>query len=82
MKSSSLHHSRTALALFTAGALTGSVFAGTSAKEKLSKSVIEPEPPSKIHTLINVDISDHYITPRGLNVENEGVVVQPLVLIF
>jgi hypothetical protein len=57
-------------------------FAGPSAKEQLSKSVVEPEPPSRIHALINVDVSDHYITPRGLNVENSGVIFQPLVLIF
>jgi hypothetical protein len=34
------------------------------------------------HTLFQSDFSDHYITPRGLNVENEGVIYQPLLLTF
>ena len=67
--------------LFTAAALP--VFAGPSAKEKLEKSILAPEPePSRVHALLNVDISDHYITPRGLNVENQGVIFQPLLLVF
>lgn len=35
-----------------------------------------------VHGLVNLEVSDHYITPRGLNVENQGVVFQPLVLLF
>ncbi len=35
-----------------------------------------------VHALFQLDISDHYITPRGLNVENEGVIFQPLFLVF
>ena len=66
--------------LVTSSALTGA-YAG-EADAKLSKSVIEPEPESKIHGLINLEISDHYITPRGLDVENQGVIFQPLVLLF
>lgn len=59
-------------------------FAGSpTAKEMLEKSAIEPQPePSRIHALLNVDISDHYITPRGLDTENQGVIFQPLLLIF
>jgi hypothetical protein len=41
-----------------------------------------PEPPSRVHALLQLDFSDHYITPRGLNVENEGLVFQPLFLAF
>jgi hypothetical protein len=41
-----------------------------------------PEPASWVHALFQLDFSDHYITPRGLNVENEGLVVQPLLLVF
>lgn len=41
-----------------------------------------PEPASRVHALFQLDFSDHYITPRGLNVENEGLVVQPLFLAF
>ena len=43
------------------------------ASAKLAKSILEPEPPeSRVHLLINLEVSDHYITPRGLNVENQG----------
>jgi hypothetical protein len=37
---------------------------------------------SRVNGLISLDFSDHYITPRGLNVENQGVVAQPLTLLF
>lgn len=40
------------------------------------------DPRSKIHGLIQVEVSDHYITPRGLHIENEGIVAQPLLLLF
>ncbi len=46
--------------------------AGTSARAQTSK----------VNALINLEFSDHYITPRGLDVENQGVVFQPLVLIL
>lgn len=35
-----------------------------------------------VHFLLQLDFSDHYITPRGLNVENQGLVFQPLLLSF
>lgn len=34
------------------------------------------------HFLLQLDFSDHYITPRGLDVENQGLVFQPLLLSF
>jgi hypothetical protein len=37
---------------------------------------------ANVNGLVAWDFSDHYITPRGLNVEDEGVVVQPLVLML
>ncbi|PTY01589.1 hypothetical protein DB346_12670 [Verrucomicrobia bacterium LW23] len=37
---------------------------------------------SRFSGLLNVDISDQYITPRGLNIENEGVVIQPMLILF
>jgi hypothetical protein len=43
---------------------------------------LEVTPPSLIHGLINLEFSDHYITPRGLDVQNKGLVIQPLVLLF
>jgi hypothetical protein len=45
-----------------------------------------PAPPAPegllIHGLVQVNFSDHYFTPRGLDVENKGLIVQPLVLLF
>jgi hypothetical protein len=35
-----------------------------------------------VHGLINFEFSDHYITPRGLDTENQGLVFQPLLLLF
>ena len=47
------------------------------------KAVVETKAADPwIHALLQVDVSDHYITPRGLNVENEGVIFQPLFLVF
>jgi len=46
-------------------------------------AVIEPAaPPLKLNMLLQLDVSDHYITPRGLNVENDGLIFQPLALLF
>jgi hypothetical protein len=46
-------------------------------------AAVEPAaPPLKLNMLLQLDVSDHYITPRGLNVENEGAVFQPLALVL
>jgi hypothetical protein len=50
-----------------------SVFGRASAQEALG---------SRVNVLVAMDFSDNYITPRGLHVEDEGLVVQPLVLLF
>ena len=39
-------------------------------------------PGSNVNVLVAWDASDHYITPRGLNVEDEGLVLQPLMLML
>jgi len=39
-------------------------------------------PPSRVHALVNFEFSDKYLTPRGMIVQDEGVVFQPLVLGF
>ena len=44
---------------------------------------MEPAAPQPIvHFLLQLDFSDHYITPRGLNVEDDGLIFQPLLLSF
>lgn len=37
---------------------------------------------SRVNGLMSFDFSDNYITPRGLHVEDEGLVTQPLLLLF
>jgi hypothetical protein len=37
---------------------------------------------SRVNGLMSFDFSDNYITPRGLHVEDEGLVTQPLMLLF
>ena len=72
--------SKTLATVALAGSLATTLMAGTpSSKEP----VITPAPSEPwVHALLQLDFSDHYITPRGLNVENEGLVFQPLFLVF
>lgn len=50
---------------------------------KTVSPVIEPPPASSpFHALLRFDFSTDYITPRGLHIENQGVVFQPLILTF
>ena len=51
------------------------------AKAPISPVVEAPEP-SRFHALFKLDLSDHYITPRGLNIEDQGLIFQPLLLTF
>ena len=37
---------------------------------------------SNVNAVVAWDASDHYITPRGLNVEDKGLIVQPLMLLL
>lgn len=67
-----------ACAFFTAGS---PAFAGdTDAKEKLSTPVEDPG--LKLHVFIQNEFSDKYLTPRGLLVENQGVIWQPLAILL
>jgi hypothetical protein len=49
--------------------------------EEATAAAIAP-PPSKVHALLNFEFSDHYLTPRGMNVQNHGLVFQQLALGF
>lgn len=44
--------------------------------------VVESPAPSPFHMLLKLDFSNDYITPRGLHIENQGLVFQPLFLTF
>ena len=77
------HRFSKTLAIFSLAAcatLTTSVFAGTPDPKTPVMTTPEPEP--WLHALLQLDFSDHYITPRGLDVENRGLIFQPLFLVF
>ncbi|HEY5751951.1 MAG TPA: hypothetical protein VIT21_02280 [Chthoniobacterales bacterium] len=57
--------------------------AGEAVEAKEPKPpVVETPPGLRIHGLLQLEFSDQYITPRGLVVENQGVIFQPLLLLF
>jgi hypothetical protein len=59
---------------------TSLTLAGTAAPKN---PALAPPPPAPLfNALLQLDFSDHYITPRGLNVENNGLIFQPLFLVF
>lgn len=79
MKLPSHSHLRSAVVGLIATALSP-LYAGT---EATPAAPIEPAASQPIvHFLLQLDFSDHYITPRGLNVENQGLIFQPLLLSF
>jgi len=57
-------------------------FAGPTPKEKLATSVVEPEAPSRVHFLFNMEFANEYVTPRGQVVRDKGLTIQPLFLTF
>ena len=68
------------LSLAACASLTSPAFAGTPDPKTPAMTTPEPEP--WVHALLQLDFSDHYITPRGLDVENRGLIFQPLFLVF
>jgi hypothetical protein len=40
------------------------------------------EAPTMVNALVDLGISSHYLTPRGMDVSRQGVVFQPMVLAF
>jgi hypothetical protein len=66
-----------ALALQWTGAHAGEPTAASP------KEMAPPPPPaSPIDLLLNVEIGNAYVTPRGMIVHDEGVTIQPLMLAF
>lgn len=82
----SYHIVRTAVAsvAFACALLaSGARSAAGEADDKLSKPMAEiPPPSSSMHVFFQNEFSDHYITPRGLNVEDKGLVWQPLLILL
>ncbi|HSI85665.1 MAG: hypothetical protein ACAI35_00140 [Candidatus Methylacidiphilales bacterium] len=73
----------TVAALFSAAG-TAASFAGPEvATPDPKQAKTEAAPPGcRLGGLLTVDISNQYITPRGLNIENQGVVFQPMLILF
>src|SRR5260370_24594525 len=63
-------------------AIASSVNAGEPEAKNVQAPPLEAPPQSLIHGLINLELSNAYITPRGLDVQNKGLVLQPLFLLF
>ena len=55
--------------------------AAVSAATLVSSNIHADEaPPSRLHALVNLEISDKYLTPRGMIVQDEGLTYQTLML--
>lgn len=67
--------------LLAAAILPTGLYAGSPSTKTVEPIAPAPEK-SRIGGLLQLDVSDHYITPRGLTVENQGVIFQPLFLLF
>lgn len=81
MKSKPFHRSRTALLAATAlAALAMPVMAGE--KKAKEKEIVVPAPESHVHFLLQLELANAYITPRGMIVHTEGLTFQPLFLMF
>jgi|GEM_PF-695305 len=51
------------------------------AEQAYWEPVFFPREHSRFHWYLDLDFSTHYITSRGLNIENQGVVFQPLLVL-
>lgn len=69
-------------ALAVAMLATASLHAGDITTTKKTVVPVEQQDDSIFHVLLQNQFSNYYITPRGLIVEDEGMVWQPLLLIF
>lgn len=63
-------------------------FASSSAFADETNSVATPTPPpappaaapSRVNFLVDLGVSSHYLTPRGMDVVRQGLVLQPMIL--
>lgn len=74
-----LTHFSSGVAGAFAAALALPSITGTASAED---AAAPPPAQSRVHALINFEFSDKYLTPRGMIVQDEGIVFQPLVLGF
>jgi len=64
----------------TSACLIGTV--ACAAALPLAVSNAKADMASRSDALVNLELSDHYLTPRGMDVQDHGLVFQPLVLGF
>lgn len=64
-------------------ALLGAIPTATAADASdAGPKLADAPPPARVHARFNLEIASSYLTPRGLIVEDQGVVIQPLFLMF
>ena len=62
---------------------TCALAAATAASALLTPATLADDgPASRVNALVNFEFSTHYLTPRGMIVQDSGLVFQPLVLGF
>jgi hypothetical protein len=66
----------------TTTCLIGTVACAAAALPFAASTAKGDDAPSRTDALVNLEFSDHYLTPRGMDVQNHGLVFQPLVLGF
>lgn len=83
------HITRKTTSNFLLGTLAAATFPLAAATMKADEAttnavtdVTAQEAPSRMNALVDLGISSHYLTPRGMDVVRQGVVFQPMVLAF
>lgn len=74
------HVTRKTTANFMLGTLAAAL--PLAAATTQADEAVAPPPPSRVNALVNLGISSHYLTPRGMDVSRQGIVFQPMVLAF
>ncbi|HEY2329389.1 MAG TPA: hypothetical protein VGI63_06205, partial [Verrucomicrobiae bacterium] len=54
----------------------------TACADETNSVAAPPPPPSRVNALVDLGISSHYLTPRGMDVSRQGIVFQPMILAF
>ena len=68
--------------LAAAAALTLAGSSGFAADTNTVAAATPPPAPSRVNFLVDLGISSHYLTPRGMDVVRQGLVLQPMMLGF
>jgi hypothetical protein len=64
------------------GALAAAALPLAGSTAGAAEGAAPPPPPSRVNALVDLTVTSHYLTPRGMDVDRQGVVFQPLVLAF